>query len=98
MRYLLWALKFALFAVVLVFALRNADMVTVHYPGGEWESPLVLVLLVAFCAGAVLGLAAVLPQTFRQRREISVLKRELRDAASARDAETARKPQDGSNV
>jgi len=92
-RYLLWILKLALFVLVLVFALRNADLVTVRYPGGEWQSPLVLVLLVAFCAGVALGLAAMLPQVFRQRREIGALKRELRGVDAGKDAEPERKLQ-----
>lgn len=79
MRYFLWFLKIALFGLVLAFAIRNTDPVTVrYYLGGEWQAPLIFVLLVAFCAGVVIGLAAGLPQMFRQRREIVALKRELR--------------------
>jgi uncharacterized integral membrane protein len=78
MRYVLWILKLALFVVVLAFAVRNADVVTVRYfPGGEWQAPLVFVLLVAFCAGVATGLAAALTQVFRQRREIAALRLEL---------------------
>ncbi len=78
MRYLLLVLKFALFVLVLAFALKNTDLVTVrYYFGGEWQAPLVFVLLVAFCAGIAAGLFAGLHQLFRQRREIASLKREL---------------------
>ena len=81
MRYLSWALKFALFALVLAFAAKNTDAVTVrYYLGGEWRAPLVFVLLAFFCAGAALGLAAGVGQLFRQRREIVTLKRELRNS------------------
>jgi uncharacterized integral membrane protein len=52
--------------------------VTVRYfPGWEWQSPLIFVLLVAFFAGIVLGLLAVLPRLLRQRRDIGALRREL---------------------
>ena len=85
MRYLAWFLKLALFVVVLTFAIKNTEPVTVHYYlGTEWDAPLILVLLVFFTFGAVLGLVAGLGKQFRQRREISLLKRELqsrRDAA-----------------
>ncbi len=82
MQYLAWVLKFALFVLVLTFAVRNADLVTVrYYFGGEWQAPLIFVLLVAFCAGVATGLAAGMAQLIRQRREIAVLKRGLQAGA-----------------
>ena len=84
MRYLLWILKAGLFAAVLAFAIKNAEPITVrYYFGGELQSPLVFVLLVAFCAGMALGLAAALSTVFRQRREIVALKGKLRQAEQA---------------
>ena len=78
MRYLLWIVKLALFAVALTFAVKNTDPVAVRYfLGQEWRAPLIFVLLVFFCMGAALGLLAALVQIMRQRREISSLKREL---------------------
>jgi len=82
MRYVIWIFKFLLFALVLTFAVRNTEPVTVRYfLGWEWQSPLIFVLLIAFCAGIALGLAAGLGRMFRQRREIAALNRKLRDAA-----------------
>lgn len=79
MRYVMWLLKFMLFVVVLTFAAKNTAPVTVrYYLGNEWEAPLILVLLVFFVLGTVLGVMAGLSQVFRQRREIAALKRELR--------------------
>ena len=78
MRYVLWVVKLALFAVALTFAIKNTDPVAVRYfLGQEWRAPLIFVLLVFFCMGAALGLLAALVQIMRQRREISTLKREL---------------------
>jgi lipopolysaccharide assembly protein A len=78
MRYILWLLKLVLFVAVLTFAVKNTAPVTVHYYlGTAWEAPLILVLLVFFAIGAALGVMAGLGQQFRQRREISLLKREL---------------------
>ena len=92
MRYLLWTLKLALFLLVLTFAVRNTDPVTVrYYFAGEWQAPLVFVLLVAFCAGIAVGMIAGLSRMFRQRREIAALRRELRGRESDRkDAEAQR--------
>jgi len=76
MNYLAWVLKFALFVLVLTFAVKNSDLVTVrYYFGGEWQSPLIFVMLVAFCAGVAIGLMAAMTQLIRQRREIAALKR-----------------------
>jgi uncharacterized integral membrane protein len=91
MRYLLWLLKFLLFVLVLSFAVKNTDPVTVrYYLGAEWRAPLVFVLLVFFCAGVAAGIAASLLHLFRQRREIVRLKREQR--AQAREDVPAAPP------
>ena len=76
MRPLALAVKLALFFIVITFAVKNTDLVTVRYfLGWEWQSPLIFVMLITFCAGIALGLLAALPKLFRQRREITVLKR-----------------------
>jgi putative membrane protein len=83
MRYVLWALKFTLFALMLTFAVKNTDAVAVRYfLGYEWRAPLIFVLLIAFCAGAALGVLSTLGQIFRQRREIAGLRRDLRAPAA----------------
>ena len=79
MRYVLWLLRIVLFLLLLGFAVKNSDPVTVYYYfGAEWRAPLVFVLLICLCAGAALGILAALGQLFRQRREIAELKRALR--------------------
>lgn len=76
MRYVLLVLKIALFAFMLTFAIKNTDPVAVRYfLGYEWRAPLIFVLLLVFCVGAVLGLLSALGQILRQRREISSLRR-----------------------
>ena len=90
MRYVIGILKFALFVLVLTFAIRNTETVTVrYYLGWEWQSPLIFVLLIAFCAGIALGLAAGLGRMLKQRREIAALNRKLRDAAPRETAVAA---------
>ena len=79
MHYTMWTLKVFLFLLILSFALVNTDPVTVrYYLGYRWQAPLVLVLLVAACIGALVGLLAGLFQALRLRREVAALKRELR--------------------
>lgn len=78
MRYVLWILKAALFLLILTFAVKNTDPVTVrYYLGAMWHAPLVLVLLVFFCLGAAFGVVSLLGQLVRQRREIAALRQRL---------------------
>lgn len=78
MRYFLWTLRLALFLLVLSFAVKNTDIVAVHYYlGYQWQAPLVLVLLVFFCLGVLVGIVANLGHMLRRRREVVALRREL---------------------
>jgi len=79
MRYLNWVLRAALFIVLLGFAVKNDQPVTLRYFFGyEWQSNLVSVLLIFFAAGAVIGVLAMLANVLQQRREIARLKRDIR--------------------
>ena len=79
MRYLNWILRVVLFIALLGFAVKNDQPITLHYFFGyEWQSSLVLVLLIFFAAGMAVGVLAMLVNVLQQRRENSVLKREIR--------------------
>lgn len=79
MRYLNWLLRAVLFVLLLGFAVKNDQPVALHYFFGyEWQSSLVVILLMFFAAGAAIGVLAMLPNVLRQRREIARLKREVR--------------------
>ena len=67
------------FLLLLGFATKNTDGVSVRYfLGLEWQAPLIIVLLAFFAAGAALGVAASLARLVAQQREILALRRELR--------------------
>jgi uncharacterized integral membrane protein len=88
MRVLAWILRIFLFLALFLFALKNTDPVSLRlYFDQVWQAPLALVLLVFFVAGAVVGVLATLATVFRQRREISRLRRELN--SHTREAPTA---------
>jgi lipopolysaccharide assembly protein A len=92
MRFIGWILKVSLFVLVLAFALKNTEPVTIrYYFGGEWKAPLVFVLLLVFCAGVGVGLLAAMGQMIRQRRELGAARRALRDATRDREAAEARR-------
>ncbi|WP_137938111.1 lipopolysaccharide assembly protein LapA domain-containing protein [Chitinivorax sp. B] len=83
MRYFIWAMQFIVFLLFLGFALHNSQTVSLRYfLGYEWQAPLILMLLVFFCIGAAFGLLAGLGQLLKLRREILVLKKELRNRNS----------------
>ncbi|MBI5889825.1 MAG: LapA family protein [Nitrosomonadales bacterium] len=78
MRYLIWSLRAVLFLLLLGFALKNDQPVTLRYFFGyEWQTSLVVVLLCFFALGIAIGLLSMLGMLFRQRRELSAAKREL---------------------
>ena len=76
MRVLSWAIRIALFVVLLAFAAKNTDPVTLRfYFDLAWQAPLVALLLAFFAAGAALGLIAMTGTYLAQRREIARLRR-----------------------
>ena len=78
MRVLTWAIRIALFVLLLAFAAKNTDPVTLRfYFGLAWQAPLVALLLAFFAAGTVLGLIAMLGSYFSQRREIARLEKRI---------------------
>ena len=78
---LFWALVFfTLFA----FALNNQQPATVKFFFGlSWQGPMVFVVLVAFGAGCALGVVAMAPHWWRQRREVRRLADPAAQAAAA---------------
>ena len=79
MRYLNWIFRAVLFIALLGFAVKNDQPVTLRYFFGyEWQTNLVIVLLIFFAAGAFVGVLARLPGMLQQRREIAALKHEIR--------------------
>lgn len=78
MKFLTWSLRLTIFIFLFVFAVKNTDVVSLRFIlGSAWQAPLVLVLLVFFAGGAVLGALSLVGVIFRQRREIGRLKREI---------------------
>lgn len=78
MRYFYAFLSVLLFFAVLGFSVKNGEPVALHYYlGMVWHAPLVLMLLIFFCAGAAVGIMACLGLVVRQRRQMVALRREL---------------------
>jgi putative membrane protein len=70
MRFLVWALRALVFFALFAFALNNQQPTVVHwFFGGEWHAPMIIVVLAAFAAGCAIGVAAILPSWWRQKRQ-----------------------------
>ena len=78
MRILTWAIRIALFVLLVAFAAKNTDPVRLRfYFDLAWEAPLVAVLLAFFVAGVVLGIAAMVGTYLAQRREVARLEKRI---------------------
>ena len=64
-----WILKAAIFFTLFAFALNNQQEASVNLLFGlSWHAPLVLVLLAVFTIGLAMGVLAMVPRWWRQRR------------------------------
>jgi len=71
MRALAWALRAFVFFALFAFALNNQQTVTVHwFFGAQWAAPMVIVVMAAFAAGCAIGVVAMVPAWWRQRRQV----------------------------
>jgi uncharacterized integral membrane protein len=63
-----WVLKAAIFFTLFAFALNNQQDTVVHFFfGTQWRAPQVLVVLIAFASGVVIGILGMVPRWWRQR-------------------------------
>ena len=93
MRILTWAIRIALFLLLLAFAARNTEPVTLRfYFDLAWQAPLVALLLAFFAAGVAFGLLAMLGAWFAQRRRLAQLERLERRGDEAARAPAAIQP------
>ena len=78
MRTVVWLLRAVIFILLFGLAIKNGGSVELRFfLNQSWQAPLSLVLLLAFTAGVVIGLAAVLGLWARQRRELARLRAQL---------------------
>jgi uncharacterized integral membrane protein len=88
-----WLLKAAIFFTLFAFALNNQGDTTVNFFFGyRWTSPMVLVVLVAFASGLVIGVLGMVPRWWRHRQEATKARRVASEATAALNAETNKQP------
>lgn len=76
MYYLVRFLWILLFLFVLTFTVKNTEIVVLrYYFNNEWQAPLILILLLFFTIGFVIGISCCMGKIFNQRREIIMLRK-----------------------
>jgi uncharacterized integral membrane protein len=79
MKILLWLFRALLFVAIFGLAIKNDRAVELRfYFDHAWQVPLSLVVLLAFAAGAALGLTAALATLARQWRELGRMRADLK--------------------
>lgn len=69
MRILVWLLRAFLFFSLAAFALNNQQVVSLNwFFGYAWEARMVIIVLAAFVAGIAVGVFAMTPSWWAQRR------------------------------
>lgn len=69
MRVLAWLVRAVIFLALFAFALNNQQEVAVHWFFGlQWHAAMVIVVLAAFATGCAIGVLAMVPSWWRQRR------------------------------
>jgi uncharacterized integral membrane protein len=77
-RVVTWAIRLIVFLLLVAFAAKNADPVTLRfYFDLALQLPLVVALFAFFAAGALFGILALLATVLRQRRQIAALKKRV---------------------
>ena len=84
MKVLVWLLRVLVFIAIFGLAVKNSGPVDLRfYLDGAWQAPLSVVILVAFAAGAAIGLTAAVVMIVRQQREIRRLRGRSESTGSA---------------
>ena len=85
-----WLLKAAIFFTLFAFALNNQHDATVYFFfGTRWTAPMVIIVLMAFAAGLVIGVLGMVPRWWRHRRAAALAHKNMFDNKSP---ETALQP------
>jgi len=75
MRILFWFLRFVLLLLLLAFAIKNDGLVRVQvFFDTAWDLPLIVVILVSFALGILLGVISLGLTVMNLRRELNAAK------------------------
>jgi uncharacterized integral membrane protein len=84
MRIVTWTIRVLVFLLLVAFAAKNVEPVTLRFFFDlALQTPLVLALFAFFALGALFGMLALVGTLLRQRREISFLKKSVEPRPAA---------------
>ncbi len=93
MKWLSRIIAIAFFIFFFGLALKNTQETALYFFWGyELRGPLVLIVLCFFLAGCVLGLLAMIPMIFRQRRELTRLRKSSEESRQKENVEKKEEP------
>ena len=85
MRIVSWAIRIVVFVLLIAFAAKNVEPVTLRfYFDLALQAPLVVLLFAAFAVGALFGVLALLGTLLRLRRQVALLKKRVPPEEPAR--------------
>jgi lipopolysaccharide assembly protein A len=81
MQAVIWIGRIVLMLVLVWFAVKNAQPVTLYgVLDYNWQAPLVLILLMFFIGGALFGVLAAFGTVFRLKRQLAQVRKQLKKA------------------
>jgi len=84
MRIVTWTIRVLVFLLLVAFAAKNVEPVTLRFFFDlALQTPLVLALFAFFALGALFGMLALAGTVLRLRREISLLKKSMQPPPAA---------------
>ncbi len=87
LKLLQWTLNAAVFFTLFAFALNNQHEAKVYFFfGTQWRSPMVLIVLIAFAMGMIVGVLGMVPRWWRQKQAANT-------AQASQPANTPNQPQ-----
>ena len=94
MKQFIWLLKWlfnaAIFFTLFAFALNNQQDATLHFFfGTQWRMPMVLIVLAAFAVGLAMGILAMVPRWWKQRRAVAHAHKTMVSATDKTDGDKA---------
>ena len=63
--------------LVVIFAVQNAETVSVHFISWELNMSLALLLIITLVIGSLVGLLVATPRILRNKKELSLLKKQM---------------------
>lgn len=85
LKLLQWTLNAAVFFTLFAFALNNQHEAKVYFFfGTQWRSPMVLIVLLAFAMGMVVGVLGMVPRWWRQKQAANIAQASQDSAAQTK--------------